>query len=59
MYPWAKFDLLKETSRFTSSETLKTLHNLQIFSKTNEENVVIVPHESGEPICKDNTGDTE
>jgi len=58
VYPWAKHDVLRETSIFTSLKRVKRLCHVVALSRSGvETNVVIIPCASYESICKDCQGE--
>ena len=59
MCPWANPDLLKETSSFTSAQSITALRESQPFSKSYEHDIVIVPCGVDEPVCRDKGENSE
>jgi len=60
MYPWAKKDLLKETSYYTTHLHLRELKDNGCFmSKRYKGHVKTVECREGEPICCDESSDPE
>jgi len=60
MYPWAKKDLMKETSFYTPHQRLRDLReNDCTMSKRHESHVKIIKCKEGEPICCDESSDPE
>jgi len=59
MYPWAKKELIKEVSYYTTYLCLRELgENECSMSKRYEGNVKIVECREGEPICCDESSDS-
>jgi len=57
--PWAKLDILRETSIYTSVEKVRALRHVQSFSKVYKENLVIVePCKPEGPICESQEDET-
>ena len=53
-YPWAKKELLKETSVYTTHLKIRELRELRAcLSKKHESLVKVVECKEGEPICND------
>jgi len=60
LYHWAKKDLLKETSYYTTHQRLRELReNGCTMSKRHESHVKTVKCREGEPICCDESSDIE
>jgi len=54
VYPWAKCDVLRETSDFTSVKRVESFPHAQALSYSGlEANIVVVPCAPNEPICRD------
>jgi len=56
-YPWAKIELLRETSSFISMRKVKNLCNHQALSKTIEKDVCVHICEMDEHVCKHENDD--
>jgi len=56
-YPWAKMELLKETSIFTPRLRVRELRESGGLSKKDENLVKVIPCREGEPICNDESSD--
>ena len=59
LYLYAREDLLKETSIYTTSLSLRDIWESQSLSKIDESNVRIQVCGKDEPMCKDKSVDTE
>ena len=65
LYRWAPRNLLKETSNFTTHTSIMTYkksedcHKSRIFGKEHDRFVRVVPRRVGEPVCYDESSDSE
>jgi len=54
VYPWAKRDVLRETSVFTSVKRVKSFLHAQALSYFGvEATIAVVPCDPNEPVCRD------
>jgi len=56
-YPWARKELLRETSIFTTHLKIRDLREYECLSKMNEHLVKVVVYGESEPICCDESFD--
>jgi len=60
MYPWAKKDLLSETSFYTTHERIRSLRKSGCsFGKRHDRFIIIVECREDEPVCCDESLDPE
>jgi len=58
VYPWAKPELIFETTGYTLVKVLNKLRNIQPFSKSGNETAIIADVcEDDELVCKDDKAD--
>jgi len=57
LFPWAKRDLLREVSSYTTPSTLEVLRKSFFLSKTDESLINACVCGEGEPVCNDESGD--
>ena len=65
LYPWAPTNLLEETSKFTTHESIvlyrksESCHKSRIFEREHDKFVRVVPCKADEPVCCDESSDSE
>jgi len=58
-YPWAKKELLKETSIFTTRLEIRELRESGALTKRDENSVKVVVCRESEPICSDESSNPD